>query len=372
MNLFFILLRLFNYILLVGFSLYYNHSLTWMEWLVTAMVVGWGAWDRWKKPNDDIKWMRYGVWLEVIAITCWVVSVQSYVLLFAFISPLARASIHLSIRDRIVILIYCSISAFGYGWWVPGSIFFIPILTYLFVVAYSSLIGSLMSERQRAQRLIGLSKFEREQRVREQERIRISRQLHDTMGQYWTAVIRTIDVAEAVDLPEKQLFIQKARTAAEQGLEEMRKIVRNSNDGKQTPEQWIDFAMKSTKRIKDLTNIEIEEDVSKIDWEHYQQRVEISELMARTIIESLSNAIRHGKATRIWLCMCDKDQDLNLSIRDNGVGFLRETHSGGGLGLQSLQEMTRDVGGTFRIESERYQGTAIHLRIPNQKRGETA
>jgi signal transduction histidine kinase len=344
--------------------MYFGHSLSWGEWVVSVIATAWGTWDFLKKPNDDEKRLRYGVWFEEIAITFWIATIRSDVLLFAYISPLARASIHLSIRDRFLLFTSSCIAIAFYGWWVPGSHIFIPLLVLLFVGTYSSMIGSLVNERQRAQRLIGLSEFEREQSVREHERIRISRQLHDTMGQYWTAVIRTIDVAEAVDMPKKQAFIQKAREAAELGLKEMRTIVRNSNDGKQSPEQWIDFALKSLERLKELTNINIEVNVPDSDWELFYQRVEISELIARTLIESLSNAIRHGKATMIWIDISEHHHEINLSIRDNGVGLIIDVQYGNGMGFQSLQEMTKEVGGTFQIESERNHGTKIMLQIP--------
>lgn len=298
MNSLFVLMRLLNYLLLLGFTIYFGHSFTIGEWVVSLLVMSWGTWDYWKKPNDDEKRMWYGVWLEVLAITGWIATVQSDVLLFAYISPIARASIHLSIRDRILLLISSSIVIGLYGWWIPGSHIFIPLLVFFFVGAYSSIIGSLINERKRTQRLIGLSEFEKEQSVRDKERIRISRQLHDTMGQYWTAVIRTIDAAEAVEMPSKQIFIQKARKAAELGLEEMRKVVRNSNEGKRTPEQWITFALKSLERLKEYTSIKIEIICPDGEWELFHQRVEMSELISRTMIESSSNSIRHGKATK--------------------------------------------------------------------------
>jgi signal transduction histidine kinase len=364
MNVFFVLIRMLNYLLLIGLIIYFDHSLTWSEWMISLPVMIWGIWDFWKKPNDDVKFLCYGVWLEGLTITCWIATVRSDVLLFAYISPLTRASIHLSFRDRILFFISSGMMIGLYGWWIPASHIFIPLLALFFVGAYSSIIGSLVNERKRAQRLLGLSEFEKEQSVRENERIRISRQLHDTMGQYWTVVIRTIDAAEAVDMPSKQIFIQKARKAAELGLEEMRKVVRNSNEGKRTAEQWIHFALKSLERLKELTSIEIEMDCPDKEWEIYNQRLDVSELLARTMLESLSNAIRHGKATKVWIKIFEHKYGVILSIRDNGVGLVKDIQKSNGIGFQSLQEMTKDVGGTFQIESERNNGTTITLNIP--------
>ncbi|NRD77749.1 hypothetical protein HPT25_09985 [Bacillus sp. BRMEA1] len=361
MNTFFVLIRLVSYLLLLGLTIYFGHSLTWRDWAVSILVMAWGTWDFWKKPNEDTKKLGYGVWIEAIAITWWIFSVQSDVLLYAYISPLARASIHLVIRDRLLFFITCCMLIVVFEWWVPGHSF-IPLLVLLFVLAYSSLIGSLVAERQRSQQLLGLSEFEREQHIREQERVRISRQLHDTMGQYWTAVIRIMDVAEAVPMPNKQTYIQKARNAAESGLQEMRNIIRNSQDGKLTSEQWIDFALKSLERLKELTNIQIELLLPEDGWFFLHRRKEISELFARVIIESLTNAIRHGMATKVCIEVGETDQSCQLFIRDNGVGFQKEIHAG--IGVQSIRELTRDAGGSFQIESKQNHGTTIKLHIP--------
>lgn len=371
MNTLFVLLRLLNYLILLGFTLYSKHPFTWVDWAVSLVVVTWGTWDLWKKPNEETKFMSYGVWLEGIAVTCWVVTIQSDVLLFAYISPLARASIHLSFVERALIWIFSSFATLFIGGWMTGTSTLIPLIVSFLVMAYSSIVASLVSERERAQRLMALSEFEKEQRIRDQERIRVSRQLHDTMGQYWIAVIRTIDVAEAVELPEKQIFIKKARSAAEQGLEEMRKIVRNWNDGKQTPEQWIDFALKSIERLRELTNIGIELEYSKVEWVLFDHPGEISELVARTIIESLSNSIRHGKATKIWVHIHEQENVFKLIIRDNGIGFSNrgntDTHQVG-IGFRSLEEMTREIGGRIQIKSAPYRGATIDLIIPFQKK----
>lgn len=304
--------------------------------------------------------MRAGVWSEVVTIAAWSTSLHGFVLLFAFISPIARASIHLSIRERIMVLLTGSFFAAGICVWIQEPLLFIPILVYVFVTAYSSLIASLLQERRQSQRLIGLSKFEKEQMIRDHERVRISRELHDTMGHYWTAVIRTIDVAEVVDWPEKQLFIQKARVAAEKGLEEMRKIVHGSHGGKKTPEHWMEDVKNSIERLKELTHIEIEVTVKALKWEKSLRRVEIAEWLARTMIESLTNAIRHGKAERVLISLIERDDQLSLTIQDNGVGFvgLKE-----GMGLQSIKELTNDLAGDFQIKSERHKGTTVQLTL---------
>lgn len=365
MNALFIALRFVGYLFLFGIAYYHSHDFHWFGWFVSFAAISWGTWDAWKKPNEERRKMRYGILLECFLISCWTATIHNGILLFAFLSPLARASIHLRLTDRGFVFLYACLVATASWIWMPGTEIIVPLSTFVFVVAYSSVIGSLMNERARSRQLMALSDFEKEQRVRDHERVRISRRLHDTMGQYWVAVIRMIDAAEAVDGAGKMDCIRQARQAAEQGLQEMRKIVRNGNDGTQTPEQWFAFALSSIKRLKKIAHLSIECDYNEINWERFRHPYEAGELVARTILESISNAIRHGHATKISVSILDKDLEFTMLIKDNGSGFRHEksTHIPQGIGLKSLTEFAKTVGGKISIDSGSKKGTQIQLII---------
>lgn len=71
-----------------------------------------------------------------------------------------------------------------------------------------------------------------------------------------------------------------------------------------------------------------------------------------------------GRLQNVWIEICEHNHVITLSIRDNGLGLLKDMATGNGMGFQSLQEMTKDVGGTYQIESKRNYGTTIILKIP--------
>lgn len=94
----------------------------------------------------------------------------------------------------------------------------------------------------------------------------------------------------------------------------------------------------------------------------------------RIVQEALSNALRHARIPEgfsIWVKLAISHPDFILRIEDNGRGFNPETleqpsynnrkHS---MGLRNIQERTRLLGGTLRIQSEPEQGTKIVIRIP--------
>jgi len=84
----------------------------------------------------------------------------------------------------------------------------------------------------------------------------------------------------------------------------------------------------------------------------------------RIVQEALSNAMRHGKATRVVIRVEESQKDLKLSLCDNGVGMapdeVRE-----GLGVSNMRERVERLGGLFLLESRRGHGTCLRIRIPS-------
>ena len=78
--------------------------------------------------------------------------------------------------------------------------------------------------------------------------------------------------------------------------------------------------------------------------------------------EGLSNAIRHAGATRLALALREEDGRLHLRLEDNGRGF-DPRQSAAGIGLRSMQEQTRALGGEIEIQSGP-GGTTLEVRIP--------
>jgi signal transduction histidine kinase len=88
----------------------------------------------------------------------------------------------------------------------------------------------------------------------------------------------------------------------------------------------------------------------------------------RTVQEGLTNAVKHAKASHIWIRAWKEKLALCCSIRDDGAGFDSQkvqTEPGRkGLGLVAMRERVSAIGGTLRIESCGGQGTELLIRVP--------
>jgi PAS domain S-box-containing protein len=84
----------------------------------------------------------------------------------------------------------------------------------------------------------------------------------------------------------------------------------------------------------------------------------------RIFHEGLTNVARHAHATRVEVTLSESDGWFVLDLRDDGRGFLPSTLAPGALGLLSMSERAREIGGELAIESAPGRGTRLVLKAP--------
>jgi len=79
--------------------------------------------------------------------------------------------------------------------------------------------------------------------------------------------------------------------------------------------------------------------------------------------EAVHNAIKHSRATRIDLELVEAPDSVELRVRDNGVGLPATTHSRG-LGLHTMQQRARLIGGRLMVMNQALSGVAVICSVP--------
>lgn len=191
------------------------------------------------------------------------------------------------------------------------------------------------------------------------ERNRLAREIHDTLGHTLTglsvgidACIATVDVAP--DATKKQL--ENLSEVARNGLLEIRKSV---SELKPDAIERLNLDSAITKMITDMksiTDVEIYFDC-KIDQLKFDEDEEMA--IYRVIQESLTNAVRHGKAKKIWIVMDKADSSVKLEIKDNGVGCENIVS---GFGTKHIAERIKMLGGSVEFSSN--HGFCVRAEIP--------
>jgi two-component system NarL family sensor kinase len=93
---------------------------------------------------------------------------------------------------------------------------------------------------------------------------------------------------------------------------------------------------------------------------------ELAVAVFRIAQEALNNVAKHSKASKVTVALAHAGPEILLSVSDNGVGFRRDLRPGArhGIGLGSMRERARAVGGSIRLRSVRGEGTTLFVRAP--------
>ena len=206
-----------------------------------------------------------------------------------------------------------------------------------------------------------------QEQVRETERNRIARDIHDDLGQHLLAL--KIEV---------QLASHGADAGSAPGLSTLERLAQN-----------IDATIASLRVVIDNLRPLALDDGLQVAMEHHLREFsrlngigyqlitgagqatgavhrDLEVILLRILRESLANVVRHAQASEVWVALRKGDKDVTLEIRDNGIGLApnpagRAAH---GSGLAGIADRVAAVGGSFAIDSGPGAGTVLSMSIP--------
>ena len=203
------------------------------------------------------------------------------------------------------------------------------------------------------------------QDIREDERTRIAREIHDELGQQLTGLKMDISwLSKKVQSPNEEINVKLSEALA-----------------------LIDDTVKTVRRIATQLRPSILDDlglVSAIEWQadEFEKRFkiktsfhstlgnigidkEIATGIFRIFQECLTNVLRHSQATEVKSMLSASNGVLRLLVSDNGIGFNASAiESKKTLGLLGMKERTLIMGGTYDINSKPGEGTTVHIAVP--------
>ncbi len=198
----------------------------------------------------------------------------------------------------------------------------------------------------------------------EDEQRRISREIHDSLGQLLLALQLEITAAKSA-LPQN---IQHAETLLTRSEELLSKLLREAGDlcHRLRPRLLDDFGLIEAlnELVEPVKKLGINVVVTSPRYSSHQQTIETA--VYRICQEALSNILKHANATNIEIILRDSIDSIFLSISDNGVGFeLEEIHQKRrGFGLMNMKERVELLNGEFNLSNKIGTGTRIEITIP--------
>ena len=240
------------------------------------------------------------------------------------------------------------------------------------LMAANRLMKQMLDEGKRAEEEIGKSRERlrnlsgRLQSLLEEERTRISREIHDELGQALTALKLDLSLTRRSLVSgghsKQSAEIQECERAVNRIIRTMRKIATELRPGV-LDELGVAAAIEwMAKDFQSRTGIGVKVDLQGVD--------KISDTACATAIfrivqEALTNVMRHAAASRVSVSLKKKGHNLIVEVRDNGIGIAEGRIIGSNsYGLIGIRERVRLLGGEAVIRGKPGEGTLIRVTLP--------
>lgn len=255
------------------------------------------------------------------------------------------------------------------------------ILSFMFVV-YGSIVGSLIRNLTSARETIAtqyeqlneshealqdvhqqLSDYSKqvEELTTIRERNQIAREIHDTVGHKMTALLVQLQLAREymqIDSEKTNEILKTCEHLTRNSLEEIRMSVRTLRED---DNQHVSFLQSLRVMMNDFSKMTELETTLDIEGDPSVISPTLQPTIIRIIQESLTNAKRHGLATKCQITIFIKQDLIHIEIHDNGIGTTKVVH---GFGLVNMKERVQEHGGNIQFKSNETDGFTVMVDFP--------
>ncbi len=202
-------------------------------------------------------------------------------------------------------------------------------------------------------------------KAQEEERLNLSRELHDELGQLLIAAIFQLGLLErnSTDAESAQAHIKDLRSTIENIQQDVHSLAVNLRPASLDHVGLVSALEQYIHEFRRQYTIDVEFEASGAPSQRLPSNVETA--IFRIVQESLTNVILHAQAARVDVVLNYLGNSIVAIIEDNGIGFLPsmatdEDH----LGLFGMRERVEMLGGSLAIDSEPGQGTIVRVEVP--------
>ncbi|TVQ19836.1 MAG: sensor histidine kinase [Spirochaetaceae bacterium] len=192
------------------------------------------------------------------------------------------------------------------------------------------------------------------------ERTRITRELHDSVGYALTNIGMMMKAARVLmecDQQKLAQMIDETQTTANEALREARRILYRLRSVDDETYQGIWAISRLVKAYRLATDVDVEVHYGNLEWSLGRQ---IDRAFYRLVQEALTNAYRHGGATKVRITMWMGNDEVVLQVWDNGRGAQVVNE---GIGLAGMRERMREIGGALSAGNTP-DGFEVTARMP--------
>ncbi|MDG5786164.1 sensor histidine kinase [Evansella sp. AB-P1] len=201
-----------------------------------------------------------------------------------------------------------------------------------------------------------------------QERLRLSKEIHDTVGHTLTTALFGIEASKHVlkngSLEEGLNQLDKSTVQIKRSLEDVRSIVHSMNEN-QNFVNIRESIIKLIQETEDGSSVSITYDID----ESLPQLSPDQELaIYRSLQEGITNGIKHGKSNKFFYQLLYRGEELQITLEDNG--YFDDTSLEAGFGLKAMKNRFQLIGGSINITKNKAGGCTLKLVLPIGGKGE--
>ena len=341
-----------------------GYSLTswqWRTWLLFFLLFGPAFWYSSSSKTRPLAARISALVIEVAAILGMTFFLFDYFV--GFLLVIVSWQLALLVRLRIAIIWMLVASALllyfldphyymGWRWGATGA-----LLGFQAFAIVTAALARAESELRQDQARINAELVSTRELLRESsklgERVRISRELHDSVGHHLTALCLHLEAALNGSPDQKGERIQSAQVAARQALEEVRGVVSHMRGGEdihlhsalsllaaRIPRVRLHLSIAEALRITDAAR---------------------ANSVLRCVQEITTNTLKHSDAANLWIVLRLNNGGIEIEARDDGSGTQRAEP---GFGLTAMRERFAELGGVVSFETRSEEGFQVRAWLP--------
>jgi signal transduction histidine kinase len=240
---------------------------------------------------------------------------------------------------------------------VANTFFSVAIYFMLQIFGFSSL-ETILREEQAKEELATINqellatRFMLKTSSQKQERLRISRDLHDAIGHQLTALSLNLEVATHKVPGEYKPLLQENLQLAKTLLTDVRHVVKEMR-----AEEQFDLTTSLNNLVLQLPNCQLD-----IQSPLVINSLQLKQQLMFCLQEGISNALRHGRANLLTLTNEKNDLCIKIELIDNGINFKTNSPCQFGSGLEGMKERLADFNGTVQLINNAV-GSTLKLKV---------
>lgn len=192
------------------------------------------------------------------------------------------------------------------------------------------------------------------------ERNRIAREIHDTLGHRLTGIIAGLDACLALADVAPQEVKKQLAVLADVSREGIKEVRRSVSELRPDAVERLSLNAAIRKMVTDMGKVTDTQIYFDAGGEKLEFGEDESNIIYRVIQESITNAIRHGHAGQIWVTLKRIDGEVLLEVKDDGIGC-KELKSG--FGTRHMKERIEMLGGTIAFDGQKGFKVTAHIPI---------